>query len=1629
MINGGDIRGEVRGIMIKQKGGHGLGIKASLVVAMCFTTMFMVGGCLGISQLSSNNPPVAVIKANPATGLAPLEVLFDASESFDHDGDDIVSYSWDFGDGNKSANYVVRHGFSLPGNYTVVLTVVDKRGGVGSATLTIVVQEPSSTMLTYQFEATAGGEFDTGTGLKVCVPPAPAEGSMTLVVSINRNCTQPPGEVINLNSVYNVYINGANVIGGQRLSQEQITMPPYVDLHFDIPADADPDYFFLFAWTESGWHLAGLGYGHEGFRYLGGILTPDKRRLVFRLYLVGMAASTYVKTYSQPPVACFGTGVLNALECRGGLKQARSFGKPNIDVSQLPRVRLRSPGIPDIGGLWYKVEVSGQGVKQYEWHPPDPNEPRAFGIDGTPFLEPTVTEEGVLVLHFSSSGGEVRICLNALDDGALWRTAADILPLGTAITVGKLVTEVLRPLVSWAITGKAEVSPRAILDYLRSLGVDVVTYLTEVPDLLVKLPVVTATMIETRGKVCKEFTVTQPSSSRIYPPTDFSLPASEAQTEQIVHFAYEVQLGTSNRYFTATIAPGGNTYVRDFTGSGALSGRYTGELKYIAPKAGETQTFTIQGQMSPTPEGETNSDSETVTFKVTVLPLPDLTISSVSAPGSARVGDTIEVKFTVENKSGPVSQGFVNRVFLSSKRYGGGQDIPLGDFPMTLNGTKSKTETVRVAIPQVNAGPWYLAVFTDANQSVKESEENNNIGSASITITSAAPPTNQPPVIESLLANPPSVEPGGQSRITVSARDPEGDSLTYTWSATGGALSGTTGPDEKIWTAPNTPGTYRITVSVTDNQPGRSSVSRSVEVTVVQQPAPSFDFEISLNPPSVTVEQGGTISTTIRGWRTAGPTTSVSFSIINLPNGVTANPFSWSWDLGNQNRDVTFSVGSNAPVGTHIIKIRGTGGGRTKEATFTLTIVGTTPQLPDLMVDDIWTDPNPPFTSNDVVIGARIRNRGTADVTTPFLLSVRLLDSAYRPIYARTETISRLSAGQSYTSIPTSTARWPSDTAACTIEVVIDPEGKILESDRANNTLTKQVQAVLPPTPVGTLLVSSDPGEADVYVDGEYKGKTPKEVILYLPIPNLAAGPHTIRISKSGYKDWVDTVLISAGGETRLTVHLSIVEPSIDRLPEIIRPEPGEILQAKVGEAFTYQVEARDPDGQPLTYVLQVWPDDMTIDHSTGMIRWTPGSSWAGRKAEVTFYVSDRPLGQTSGREVYRTFYIDIESIPAKNQPPVIESFIANPTTVQPGGQSRITVSARDPEGDPLTYTWSASGGTLSSTTGPGEKTWTAPNTPGTYRITVSVTDNQPGHSPVSRSVDIEVKTPPPQGGPPRITSYATSNVQATSITLKATVNPNGLTTTVYFEWGLTTSYGNRTPEQNIGAGTTDVNVTVNLTNLASDTVYHWRVVAINSAGAVQTHDITFKTAAPPPQAFEFEITVNPSSWTARQNDMTSITVRAWRTAGSTTSVSFSIVGLPSGVTANPSSWSWDLGDQIRTVTFSVSPNAPVGTYAITIGGTVGGKTKTVSFALTIIGKFKPGDPVYVYGTGGAGLRVRDTPCGKQIGNKPDGSTGVVLEGPVVCVLEGKTYRWWKIRWSDGLVGWSVEDYLGLALG
>jgi alpha-amylase len=100
----------------------------------------------------------------------------------------------------------------------------------------------------------------------------------------------------------------------------------------------------------------------------------------------------------------------------------------------------------------------------------------------------------------------------------------------------------------------------------------------------------------------------------------------------------------------------------------------------------------------------------------------------------------------------------------------------------------------------------------------------------------------------------------------------------------------------------------------------------------------------------------------------------------------------------------------------------------------------------------------------------------------------------------------------------------------------------------------------------------------------------------------------------------------------------------------------------------------------------------------------------------------------------------------------------------------------------------------------------------------------------------------------PSINSFSSSAVTDSTASLAAAVTPNGVATTVFFEYGLSTSYGTTVPGQGIGNGNSPINVSANLSGLTSGTTYHYRVYATNSVGTTFGADATFDTSAPLPQ-------------------------------------------------------------------------------------------------------------------------------------------------------------------------------------
>jgi hypothetical protein len=98
----------------------------------------------------------------------------------------------------------------------------------------------------------------------------------------------------------------------------------------------------------------------------------------------------------------------------------------------------------------------------------------------------------------------------------------------------------------------------------------------------------------------------------------------------------------------------------------------------------------------------------------------------------------------------------------------------------------------------------------------------------------------------------------------------------------------------------------------------------------------------------------------------------------------------------------------------------------------------------------------------------------------------------------------------------------------------------------------------------------------------------------------------------------------------------------------------------------------------------------------------------------------------------------------------------------------------------------------------------------------------------------------------PSLSSTAAREVGPTSASLRSRIDPNRGATTYHFEYGLSSSYGSRTPERAIGSGDSPVAVADAIEGLEPYRRYHFRVVARNEAGPRVSRNRTFTTSRQP---------------------------------------------------------------------------------------------------------------------------------------------------------------------------------------
>jgi hypothetical protein len=182
-------------------------------------------------------------------------------------------------------------------------------------------------------------------------------------------------------------------------------------------------------------------------------------------------------------------------------------------------------------------------------------------------------------------------------------------------------------------------------------------------------------------------------------------------------------------------------------------------------------------------------------------------------------------------------------------------------------------------------------------------------------------------------------------------------------------------------------------------------------------------------------------------------------------------------------------------------------------------------------------------------------------------------------------------------------------------------------------------------------------------------------------------------------------------------------------------------------------------------------------------------------------------------------------------------------------------------------------------------------------------------------------------GNPPVIKTLPASPVYSNDAILNGTVNPEGLETAVWFEWGTNVNLSpyQSTAQQSVPAGNTPVSITFDQSGLSSNETYYYRIAA-NNGGATQRDNppVSFTTAA----VLEAPVLSSPSNGST---GLTTAPTLTWSTVSGATSYRLLVATNPAALPTDPASSNCGIGCALIATT--------TGTTYTPTGGILSGST------------------------------------------------------------------------------------------
>ncbi len=161
------------------------------------------------------------------------------------------------------------------------------------------------------------------------------------------------------------------------------------------------------------------------------------------------------------------------------------------------------------------------------------------------------------------------------------------------------------------------------------------------------------------------------------------------------------------------------------------------------------------------------------------------------------------------------------------------------------------------------------------------------------------------------------------------------------------------------------------------------------------------------------------------------------------------------------------------------------------------------------------------------------------------------------------------------------------------------------------------------------------------------------------------------------------------------------------------------VVTAGASQAYVYQPQVVDPDGDTLTFSLDQAPAGMTIQPALGLVTWTTPPVASAATFSVVVRASDGRGGSAT-----QSYFLDVLS-QLPNHPPVFTSVPPSQSAI--GASYHYQVTAFDPDADPITFSKIAGPSSL-TVSASGAVDWPFV-VPGTVTLTVRASDPSGAYS------------------------------------------------------------------------------------------------------------------------------------------------------------------------------------------------------------------------------------------------------------------------------------------------------------